>query len=113
MPAAKTHPACTIHKNGMWLPPRLDKKQKPKNRLHKQKSHQKMANPRDIAGNPEEEEEVSRATLGGLIRDGAERGWIFSTDPMPPWADTGDRNKGVNCCSSVLMIAQKRAGREQ
>ena len=58
MPATKTHPARTIHEDGMWLPQWLDKK---KTTTNKQKTKTtktatyakispKMANPRDIAG---------------------------------------------------------------
>ena len=39
----------------MWQPLWLDKK-KFKQRSHTQKSHPKMVNPRDLAGNAEEEE---------------------------------------------------------
>ena len=31
---------------------------------------------------------VSRATLGGLLRDGAERVWAFPSATMPSWAET-------------------------
>ena len=40
MPATKTHPACTIHEDWMWLPQWLDYK-----RPHTQKSHPKWWTP--------------------------------------------------------------------
>ena len=50
MPETKTHPACTIHKNGMWLPQSLDWNG------HKRKNiSPKMVNPSDTAGEREEE----------------------------------------------------------
>ena len=65
MSATKTHPACTIHEDGMRLHQSLDKKtkNKTKQQQHEQKEvtqgqiSPKMVNPRDIAGNAEEEEE--------------------------------------------------------
>ena len=53
MLAPKTHPACTIHKDGMlqllWF-------HQKKTKTHAQKSHQKVVKPRDLAGNAEEED---------------------------------------------------------
>ena len=34
-PATKTHPACTIHEDRMWLPQWLDKKKKKKGKMRK------------------------------------------------------------------------------
>ena len=59
----KTHPACTIHKTEYdylygWLKKKKKKKKKQK-RSNTQKSHtqkENKGNPRDIAGNTEEEE---------------------------------------------------------
>ena len=47
MPATNTHPACTIHEDGMYY---LNGWILKKKRSHTQKSHPKMVNPRDIAG---------------------------------------------------------------
>ena len=38
---------------------------------------------------------VSRATLGRLLRDGAERVWAFPSATMPSWAETETGGKGV------------------
>ena len=53
MLATKTHPACTIHEDGMWLSSMVEKKKKVTNI----NISPKMVNPIDIAGNAEEEEE--------------------------------------------------------
>ena len=45
MPATKTHPACTIHKDGMWLPQWLNNKT-----VTSAKISPKVGNPRDVAG---------------------------------------------------------------
>ena len=67
MPAAKTHPACTIHKDGMWLPLWLDLDKNQKWSHNYAKISPKMVNPRDIAGNAEEEEVMSgRLTMSVL-----------------------------------------------
>ena len=49
MLATKTHPACTIHEDGMWLPQWLDLRKG----SHMQKSHPKQRTP-ELAGNAEE-----------------------------------------------------------
>ena len=51
MPVTKMHPACTIHEDGVWLPLWLDFKKK----VTDAKISPKMVNPRNIAGNAEEE----------------------------------------------------------
>ena len=48
MLATKTHPACTIHKDGMWLPKKISPK---------------MVNPRDTAGNTEEEDLLPQSCI--------------------------------------------------
>ena len=62
MPVSKTHPQCTIHEDGLWLPLWLDYKK----RSPTQKSHQKLVNPRDIAGKAAAEEE-DRKEVTGLV----------------------------------------------
>ena len=41
---------------------------------------------------------VSRAALGRLLRDGAERAWAFPSATMPSWAETERWNWNWNCC---------------
>ena len=42
---------------------------------------------------------VSRATLGRLLRDGAERVWAFPSATMPSWAETETETENANLCS--------------
>ena len=53
MPATKTHPACNIHEERMWLPLWLDFFKKT---VTYAKISPKVVNPGDIAGNAEEED---------------------------------------------------------
>ena len=55
MPATKTHPACTILEDGMWLPQWLDYKT-----VTHAKISPKMMNPWDRAGTAKEEKEEER-----------------------------------------------------
>ena len=41
---------------------------------------------------------VSRATLGRLLRDGAERVWAFPSATMPPWAETETETNLLQWC---------------
>ena len=55
-----------------------------------------------------EEEEVSRATLGRLLRDGAERAWAFPSASMPPWAETKTETQ-VNALQMVSEFSMSNA----
>ena len=62
---------------------------------------------------------VSRVTLGRLLRDGAERVWVFSSATMPSWAETetvklaGSAPAAVNCrlCRRPRCRVQGSVGR--
>ena len=51
---------------------------------------------------------VSRATLGRLLRDWAERVWAFPSATMPSWAETETVGLGAwcrhHCCSMTTML---------
>ena len=67
VPATKTHPACTIDEDGMWLSLWLDfifkkttknQQQQQQQRPHRQKSHPKWWTPEIYLGNVEEEVQI-------------------------------------------------------
>ena len=71
MPATKTNPACTIHRDGMSMvglkSGHIYAKISPKKKKRKKKKENKV-NPRDLAGNAEEEAEETKDEMDRMIR---------------------------------------------
>ena len=74
MPATKTHPACTILEDGMWLPLWLYFR-----KVTYAKISPKMVNPKDIAGNTEEVIPVLLLHFPGIPLGCTIFGWDFYT----------------------------------
>ena len=91
---AKTHPACTIHKDGMRLSLWLDWQD-----VSYATISPKMVNSRDIAGNGDKNEEEDQhwccfeGNLCRLPRHGADCIRAFLGAIVPSWAETGNHKQ--------------------
>ena len=97
MPATKTHPACTIYKDGMWLPLWMDYKTVTYAHISP-----KMVNSKDIAQNAEEKEETYKT----WDQHGKQRGTSLTKNTVPTlllcWYLTTAKQKQFNSFSQEI-----------
>ena len=100
MPATKTHPPCTIHEDGMWLPQWLNWKT-----VTNAKISPKMVNPRGIATNAVEKECFDEAEQN----DQQGKQYWESVKPKP---QKHNRTPWSRCITTPYLISKYKIQRK-